>query len=146
MPDYYAYEYYAFNNTGSYQLYGIYLGSIGTIFSCSISPTNVADVTFLYDRFINTFVKNYYNDDADHFSKYFNDNSVMSFDTKYNGNSIKIVDEVDYWGGDAPDLATYHMEASSFVVPYFEGEGFSKNDKITGEFGINVWTGLDSLK
>lgn len=147
LPDYYAYEYYAFNNTGSYQLYGIYLGSIGTLFSCSISPThNVADVTFLYDRFINTFVKNYYNDDADHFSKYFNDNSVMSFDTKYNGNSIKIVDEVDYWGGDVPDLATYHMEASSFVVPYFEGEGFSKNDKITGEFGINVWTGLDSLK
>ena len=70
----------------------------------------------------------------------------MSFDTKYNGNSIKIVDEVDYWGGDAPDLATYHMNASSYIIPYFEGEGFSKTDKITGEFGINVWTGLDSLK
>lgn len=155
LPSPSTYNYKAFSGTNSYRLlFGLYLmiseSGIGKFLDIEAdrirSPFPFAKGSPSYKKYINGFVKNYYNDTNADYSEYFDENYVINFNTKLGGGYVKINNTGAFWGGNDPDLATYYMHYNSYMPPYFEGVGFSKTDKITGEFGINVWTGLDSLK
>jgi len=112
------------------------------------SPSPFTENKYPYKRYINGFVKNYYNDtDTSYFPWFdsFDGGYVIAFNTNSCG-LIRLSDIGLVWEELNPKFTKYHLNNGFYIPPYFNGFGFRKTDKITGEFGINVWTGLDSLK